>query len=114
MNYNLEERTHSFGKAIIAFCQSVPVSSLNKPIVNQLIRSGTSIGANYMEANQAASKKDFRNKIRISQKEANETKYWLQMLAEFKEVNILECRRLWQESHELVLIFAKISKSCRV
>ncbi len=65
-----------------------------------------------MEANQASSKKDFKNKIRICQKEANESKHWLRMIAvampEKKDV----CRKFWQEAHELTLIFAKISKSC--
>ncbi|MFH1456681.1 MAG: four helix bundle protein [Patescibacteria group bacterium] len=85
---------------------------MTTPLVKQIIRSGTSIGANYMEANQASSKKDFRNKIRISQKEANETKHWIKMLAEAvpQEKEIL--RKLWQEAYELTLIFAKISRSC--
>lgn len=114
MNYDLEERTNRFGIAIIVFCQTLSKDSLTRPLANQLIRSGTSVGANYMEAIQAASKKDFRNKIKICQKEANETKYWLRMMGNFKTIDLQECRKLWQESHELVLIFAKISKSCKV
>ena len=83
-----------------------------QPLISQIIRSSTSIGANYMEANQASSKKDFNNKIRICQKESNETKHWLRMIAsaspEYKE----KCRQFWQEAHELTLIFSKISRSC--
>jgi len=65
-----------------------------------------------MEANQASSKKDFINKIRISQKESNETKHWLRMLAVAMQDKKDECRKFWKEAHELTLIFAKISKSC--
>ena len=65
-----------------------------------------------MEANQASSKKDFRNKIIISQKEANETKHWLRMIATASPNKKDECRELWQEAHELTLIFAKISRNC--
>ncbi|KKR12048.1 MAG: hypothetical protein UT41_C0004G0015 [Candidatus Wolfebacteria bacterium GW2011_GWC2_39_22] len=79
--YNLEERTAIYGENIIAFCKSVKQDTITKPIVSQLIRSGTSIGANYCEANNASSKKDFRNKIFICKKEAQETKYWLRMIA---------------------------------
>ena len=81
-NYDLEERTAKFGENIIKFCKTVEQNGLNKPIISQLIRSGTSIGANYMQVNAASSKKDFRNKIFICKKEAQETKHWLRMLAE--------------------------------
>ena len=81
MNYDLEERTAKFGEEIIKLCKNIKQDIITKPLLNQIIRSGTSIGANYMEANQASSKKDFKNKIRISQKEANETKHWLRMIS---------------------------------
>lgn len=64
-----------------------------------------------MEANQASSKKDFKNKVRISQKEANETKHWLRMLATAYPEQKEGCKCLWQEAHELTLIFATISKN---
>jgi four helix bundle protein len=88
--YNLEERTAKFGEDIIGLCQSIKQNTVNRSIVDQLIRSSTSIGANYMEANGASSKKDFRNKMHICKKEAQETQ-----------------RKHWQEAHELVLIFQK-------
>jgi four helix bundle protein len=107
--FDLEERTAKFGVDVIRLCRTLKQDHITKPIVNQLIRSATSIGANYMEANGASSKKDFRNKIHICQKEAKETKHWLRMLAECigssKEVS----RVLWQECHELTLIFGKIT-----
>ncbi len=113
MNYDLEERTAKFGEDIIKFCQIIKQDIITRPIINQIIKSGTSIGANYMEANQASSKKDFRNKIRISQKEANETKHWLRMIATAVPTKKQEARKLWQEAHELTLIFAKISKKTK-
>lgn len=107
--YDLEERTALFGEKIIELCKKVTKDVVTIPIIGQLIRSGTSIGANYCEANGASSKKDFKNKIFICKKESKETKYWLRMLAkavgELKE----ECRELWQETQELTLIFSKIA-----
>ena len=112
MNYDLEERTALFGEDVIDFVKLLERNEINKPLINQLIRSATSVGANYMEANQASSKKDFKNKIRICQKEANETKHWLRMIAKANSEKENECRKLWKESHELTLIFAKITKTC--
>lgn len=109
MQYDLEERTAKFAEKTIELCKKIPKSTITMPIIDQLIRSGTSIGANYMEANGASSRKDFKNKIFICKKEARETKYWLRILAntcdEFKN----ECRNLWQEAQELTLIFSKIA-----
>jgi four helix bundle protein len=73
--YDLEERTAKFGERIIIFCKGLSQDAITKPLINQLIRSGTSIGANYMEANCAVSKKDFNNKIHICKKESQETKH---------------------------------------
>jgi four helix bundle protein len=112
-HYDLEERTQKFGENIIDCLKTIKVNILNQPVINQLIRSATSIGANYMEANQASSKKDFANKIRISQKEANESKHWLRMLARTNQEKNDECRKFWKETHELVLIFAAISKKSK-
>lgn len=77
MEYDLEERCAKFGETVILFLKSISRDEITQPLIKQLVRSATSIGANYMEANQASSKKDFQNKIRLSQKEANETKHWL-------------------------------------
>ena len=112
MKYDLEERCSKFGEDIIKFCQEIKKNDYIKSLIIQLIRSATSVGANYMEANQASSKKDFRNKIRICQKEANESKHWLRMIAVAEPGLKEKCREYWNESHELTLIFAKISKSC--
>src|SRR4030042_5754904 len=106
MQYDLEERAAKFGENIISFAQKLKETVINKPLISQLIRSVTSIGANYMEANQASSKKDFRNKIRICQKESNETKHWLRMIARANSPRKNDCEKLWREAHELTLIFA--------
>lgn len=111
MQYDLEERTAKFGEETILFLKTLLPDHLSRPIMSQLVRSATSIGANYMEANQASSEKDFYNKIRISQKEANETKHWFRMLASLFPKNKDEIRKFWKEVHELTLIFAKISRS---
>jgi len=106
--YNLDIRTAKFGEDIIVFCKSLKPDNINRPIINQLIRSGTSIGANYCEANNASSKKDFRNKIFICKKESQETKYWLQMIAKCHPERKEEIRKLWKECQELTMIFQKI------
>jgi len=107
-NYDLEERTAKFGEDIIVFCRKLKVDIISEPIIKQIIRSATSIGANYMEANGASSKKDFANKIYICKKEAQETKHWLRMLSNCYPDKIEQLRSLWQESQELTLIFQKI------
>jgi four helix bundle protein len=107
--YDLEERTAVFGESIIELCKKAPKSVITIPILGQLIRSGTSMGANYCEANGASSKKDFKNKIFICKKEAKETKYWLRLLAKAEISLKEECRALWQEAQELTLIFSKIA-----
>jgi four helix bundle protein len=112
-NYDLGERTAKFGEKIIDFSKTIKQDTITKPIISQLIRSGTSIGANYMEANAASSKKDFRNKIFICKKEVQETKHWLRMMAKCLPEEKEEIRRLWSEAQELTLIFQKITNSLK-
>jgi four helix bundle protein len=111
--YDLEERTAQFGEHIIQLCKTTTFTPLSGPILAQLIRSATSIGANYMEANGASSKKDFSNKIYICKKEAQETKHWLRMLATCMPEKKEKIRLLWTECQELTLIFQKITSSLR-
>ena len=110
-NYNLEERTQKFGEDIIEFAKEIYKNSITSPIVNQLVRAGTSVGANYTEANGADSKKDFIHKIGISKREARETKHWLRMLARCLPERKEEIKLLWKECQELTLIFQKIISS---
>lgn len=109
--YNLEERTAKFGENVISLCKNIEKDVITKPIINQLIRSATSIGANYMEANGASSKKDFKNKIYICKKESQETKHWLRMLCVCIPSNERSIKNLWQEVQELTLIFQKITST---
>jgi len=111
MNYDLEERTTLFSKHLIAFYKKCPNNIITIPLINQGLRAGTSIGANYMEANGASSKKDFKNKIFICKKEGKETMYWLELMAQVIDDEKLkdECSSLWKEAHELTLIFSTIA-----
>jgi four helix bundle protein len=112
-SYDLEERTAKFGECVIIFCKAVSQDTISKPLISQIIRSSTSIGANYMEANGASSKKDFKNKICICKKESQETKHWLRMIAVCLPERKEEIRKLWQEAQELTMIFQKIINSAQ-
>ncbi len=107
MLYDLEERTTKFGKDVIIFIKKVERNIYNESIIKQIIRSATSIGANYREANAGSSKKDFKNKIYICQKEAKETKHWLEMIVETNPEIKEGARILWKEVHEFTLMFGK-------
>src|SRR3989344_2380980 len=111
--YDLEERTARFAEAVIDFCKSVRQDSITQPIINQLVRAGTSIGANYSEADEASSKKDFINKVSIANKESKETKYWLRILSYAAQEHKEEARMLWKEAEELNLIFSAIIRKTR-
>lgn len=106
--YDLEERTAKFGENIIDFSQKVPRSVITLPLISQLIRAGTSIGANYCEADCAESRKDFEHKLGICKKEAKETKHWLRMIAKAVSELKNEAKLLWKESNELQLICISI------
>ncbi len=92
----------------------MPETNITKPLINQLIRSSTSIGANYMEANGASSRSDFRNKIFFCKKESQETKHWLRMLMICEPGFKQEIANLWKEVQELTMIFQKIVNSLKV
>ena len=108
MKYELEERVEKFGENIIELSKKVRITSITKSIIEQLVRSGTSVGANYFEANGASSKKDFINKVYISKKEAKETQHWLRMISKADQSVILEARLLYKETQELAMIFSTI------
>jgi four helix bundle protein len=104
----MEERTYVFSRNVIAVCKAISQNQVNKGIVGQLLRAATSVGANYCEANGASSRMDFRNKIHICKKEAQESNYWLRLLFDSNLGQQKEIAPLVQESHELTLIFGKI------
>ncbi len=106
--YDLEERTAKFGESVIKFVKNLPKSYINNPLISQVVRSATSVGANYMEADGAESGKDFKHKIALCKKEAKETKHWLRMIAVAELDSADDCRELWKEAQELALIFSAI------
>jgi len=109
--YDLDERTALFGEAVIDFAKTIPVNPVTSRLIPQLVAAGTSVGANYGEADDAVSKKDFQYKISISKREARETKFFIRMIVravpELKET----AKPLYQEAKELHLIFAKINRA---
>ena len=109
--FDLAERTARFGEAIIRYAKTLPVTPVTRDMITQLVDAGTSVGANYSEADEGVSRKDFRNKIGICKKEGRETKFWLRMMATAVPEKKDEARPLWQEAKELHLIFAKIFRS---
>ncbi|MEN6450988.1 MAG: four helix bundle protein [Thermoguttaceae bacterium] len=106
--YDLEERMARFGEAIVAYAKRVPRNVVTLPLIKQLVRAGTSVGANYCEADGAVSPKDFRHIISISKKESRETMYWLRMIVAAEPRMKEESRTHWREAKELHLIFASI------
>ena len=108
VKYDLEERTARFGEAILRFAKKIPQNPVNNRLIDQLVGAATSVGANYCEADDAVSKKDFLNKIGTCRKEAKETKFFLRMIATSEESLRAEARHLWREAKELHLIFCSI------
>ena len=106
--YDLEERTAKFGESIIMLAGKAPKTMITSPIINQLVRAGTSVGANYCEANGAESRNDFEHKIGICKKETKESRHWLRMLSLATPVIQSDARVIWNEANELNLIFSAI------
>jgi four helix bundle protein len=106
--FDLEERTAKFGEDIIRFCRELPKDEITRPIINQLVKCGTSVGANYCEADDAESRKDFKHKIGICKKESRESKHFLRMSAIAVPNNKDKARKLWAEAKEINLIFNSI------
>ena len=107
--YDLEERTYEFARCVRAFVKRLPRTISNLEDVRQLIRSSGSTGANYIEANEALSKKDFRMRIKIARKESKESRYWLRLLDTQDDITLDAQRKsLIQESTELLRIFTAI------
>ncbi len=111
--YDLEERTAKFGEAVIAYAKTLSRNPVSLPLISQVVRSATSIGANYCEADESVSKKEFGQKIGYCKKEAKETKHWLRMIATAEPDSKDQARFLWQEAKELHLIFAAIYRGSK-
>lgn len=111
--FDLGDRTTMFSKRIVDLCKNIEQNIISKPLISQLIRAGTSVGANYSEADEACSKKDFVNKMYIAKKEAKETRYWLEVILHTLPAYKIQTEYLLKESHELILIFAAIINKTR-
>ena len=111
--YDLEERTAKLGEEVIKFSKKIPENSITRPLITQLVKSGTSVGANYCEADDSESKQDFKHKIGICKKEAREAKHFLRMSTIAVPEVADKARKLWQEAKELNLIFNSIYKKLK-
>jgi len=112
--FDLAERTACFGENTIRTLRKIKQDAITRPLISQAVRSSTSIGANYAEADEAASKKEFRYRISLCSREAKETKHWLRMLAvAVDETKTDDLRLLWKEADELTRIFATIHRNAK-
>jgi four helix bundle protein len=111
--FDLIERTSSFGEKVIDFAKIIPRNPVTFPLISQFIRSGTSVGANYFEADHAESRKDFEHKLGICKKEANETKYWIRIIVRAEPSIKSQAVILWREADELRRIFSAIVNTSR-
>ena len=111
--YDLEERTAKFGEEVIRFSRLIPQNPITIPIISQLVKAGTSIGANYSEADDAESGKDFKHKIGICKKESREVKHWLRLIVVATPDLKDKARILYQEAKELNLIFNSINNKLK-
>ncbi|MFA5119225.1 MAG: four helix bundle protein [Candidatus Omnitrophota bacterium] len=106
--YDLEERTLKFAKNCIDLCKTLPKDSINFELVNQVIRSAGSIGANYREASNTDTRKDFFHRIGICRRESKETKYWLDLIMHSNPILSSTIIQLINEAQQLTLIFSSI------
>jgi len=110
MKNDLLDRTKTFALSIIKFVQSLPTDSVSKVLGNQLLRAGTSVGANYRSSQRAKSKSDFIYKIKISEEEADESIYWLELIISSKILkDNSETEKLLKEANELTAILGSIA-----
>src|SRR5437660_2720659 len=109
--YDLEERTARFGEEVIDFAKAIPQNAVTNRIIKQLVGAATSVGANYVEADDAVSKKEFLKSIGTCKKETREVKHFLRMAVRAVPELKPQARKLWMEARELHLIFSKIWRS---
>jgi len=106
--YDLEERTEQFTKNVVQLCKKLSKNTINFELISQVVRASGSVGANYIEANEALSKKDFFHRIKICRKEAKEARYWCRIILSANPELGVELDPLVQESTELMNIFGAI------
>jgi four helix bundle protein len=105
---DLEKRTRRFAVRVIKISAKLPNTPEGRVVRNQLTKAGTSVGANYREANRARSKADFRNKIKICESESSETQFWLEVITEMKWLTWEEVKNDYEECSELLALFTSI------
>ena len=111
--FDLSDRTAAYGEPVIRFARRVRLDAVSSPLVRQLVRSATSLGANYGEADEAGSKKEFRYRISLCCRESRECKHWLRMLSVACPNSKDDARPLWSEASELTRIFAAIHRKSK-
>ena len=112
--FDLAERTARFGETAIRFARQIQVDAVTRPLIVQLVRAATSVGANYCEADEAGSRKEFRYRISVCKRESRESKHWLRMIATAAATHRNDARVLWKEANELTLIFASIFRNSKL
>ena len=111
--FDLAERTARFGETVVGFARGIKIDAVTSPLIKQVVRSATSVGANYCEADEAGSKKEFRYRISVCNREVRETKHWLRMIAVASPQGKDQARLLWKEANELNLIFSAIFRKSK-
>jgi four helix bundle protein len=111
--FDLGERTARFGESVIDFARAINVTVVKGVLIRQLVRAATSVGANYSEADDADTKKDFTYKIGVCKREAKESKHWLRMIVRADPEQRANVAPLWKEADELARIFAAIVNSAK-
>jgi len=112
-HYDLEERTAKFGEDVIGFARTISLDAVTRCLVTQIVRSATSVGANYVEANEADTRKDFKYRIGICRRESKETRHWLRMIVAASGTHRDSAADLWREADELARIFGRIKQSTK-
>jgi len=110
-NFDLENRTLDFSKRVIKMCNALPKNNINLPLIDQVVRASSSVGANYREANDALSKKDKLNRMRISRKEAKESHYFIELIIENNQDMKKRILNLFDEANQLKRILSAIIDS---
>ena len=109
--FDLEERTTEFAKRIIRLCKALPKNIINNRLIDQIVRSSGSVGANYREANDALGDKDFIHRLKIARKETKETIHWLELIKEANEDFETKMQAVCQEANELRNILSAIIRN---
>ena len=112
--FDLVERTAVFGESVIRFSRTVKRDAVTMPLISQVVRSATSVGANYVEADESGSKKEFKYRISVCRRETKETQHWLRMIVAAAPETKDGARGMWQEAAELIRIFETIHRKVSV